>query len=275
MHELETHPCFTARCSDYARIHLPVAPKCNIQCNYCLRKYSCVNESRPGVVARVMEPEAAAEWYFEMKAKVPKLTVAGIAGPGDALANWPAVSKTLSLIRKADKDVFFCLSTNGLYLPRYAKEIADLGVDYVTVTVNALTSNTGAHIYSFVNDAGKKYVGQEAAELLLNRQMEGLQLLASYGVKVKINTVAISGVNMEEIPAIARRMAVLGCKLHNILPMLPVEGTAFAHLAEPEAQEITALREVCQQWMPQMRHCSRCRADAVGTLAAACCDEEQ
>ena len=95
MHELETHPCFTARCSDYARIHLPVAPKCNIQCNYCLRKYSCVNESRPGVAARVMEPEAAAEWYFEMKAKVPKLTVAGIAGPGDALANWPAVSKTL------------------------------------------------------------------------------------------------------------------------------------------------------------------------------------
>ncbi len=65
MHELETHPCFTARCSDYARIHLPVAPKCNIQCNYCLRKYSCVNESRPGVVARVMEPETAAEFRDE------------------------------------------------------------------------------------------------------------------------------------------------------------------------------------------------------------------
>ena len=59
MSELETHPCFTAKCSDYARIHLPVAPKCNMQCNYCLRKYSCVNESRPGVVARVMVPEDA------------------------------------------------------------------------------------------------------------------------------------------------------------------------------------------------------------------------
>ena len=95
MSELETHPCFTAKCSDYARIHLPVAPKCNMQCNYCLRKYSCVNESRPGVVARVMVPEDAVEWYLQMKAKVPKLTVAGIAGPGDALANWPAVSRTL------------------------------------------------------------------------------------------------------------------------------------------------------------------------------------
>ena len=99
MSELETHPCFTAKCSDYARIHLPVAPKCNMQCNYCMRKYSCVNESRPGVVARVMVPEDAVDWYLQMKAKVPKLTVAGIAGPGDALANWPAVSRTLSMIR--------------------------------------------------------------------------------------------------------------------------------------------------------------------------------
>ena len=274
MSELETHPCFTAKCSDYARIHLPVAPKCNMQCNYCLRKYSCVNESRPGVVARVMVPEDAVEWYLHMKAKVPKLTVAGIAGPGDALANWPAVSRTLSMIREVDKDVFFCLSTNGLYLPKYAKEIAALGVDYVTVTVNAITSNTGAHIYSFINDEGQKYVGEEAAALLLERQIEGLQLLGEYGVKVKINTVAIPGVNIQEIPAIARRMALLGAKLQNILPMLPVEGTGFAHLAEPAVEEISQLRNVCKQWMPQMQHCNRCRADAVGALTNPCVLEE-
>lgn len=271
MNEVETHPCFTAKCSDYARIHLPIAPKCNMQCNYCLRKYSCANESRPGVVAQVMEPEAAVEWYLQMKAKVPKLTVAGIAGPGDALANWPAVRRTLELVRKADKDVLFCLSTNGLYLPEYAEEIAELGVDYVTVTVNALTGSTGAHIYSYVNDKGKKYVGQEAAELLLIRQIQGLYLLSKYGVKIKINTVAIPGVNMQEIPAIARRMALLGAKLQNILPMLPVEGTAFAHLQEPAYEEITQLRHICQQWMPQMLHCNRCRADAVGVLANPCC----
>lgn len=271
MKEIETHPCFTAKCSDYARIHLPVAPKCNMQCNYCLRKYSCANESRPGVVAQVMEPEQAVEWYLKMKARVPKLTVAGIAGPGDALANWPAVEKTLTLIRKADKDVLFCLSTNGLYLPQYAKEIARLSVDYVTVTVNAITSKTGAHVYSFINDAGKKYVGEEAAALLLSRQIEGLQLLHQYGVKVKINTVAIPGINMQELPAIARRLALLGCKLQNILPMLPVEGTPFAHFSEPSVEEIAELREVCKQWLPQMLHCNRCRADAVGALVNPCC----
>ena len=62
MSELESHPCVTAKCSDYARIHLPVAPNCYMQCIYCLRIYSCVYESRPGVVARVMVPEVAVEW---------------------------------------------------------------------------------------------------------------------------------------------------------------------------------------------------------------------
>ena len=93
-------------------------------------------------------------------------------------------------------------------------------------------------------------------------------------MKVKINTVAIPGVNIQEIPAIARRMALLGAKLQNILPMLPVEGTGFAHLAEPAAEEISQLRNVCKQWMPQMQHCNRCRADAVGALANPCVLEE-
>jgi len=38
-----------------------VAPACNIQCNYCNRKYDCANESRPGVVSEKLTPEQAAK----------------------------------------------------------------------------------------------------------------------------------------------------------------------------------------------------------------------
>ena len=32
------HPCYSAEAhTKYARMHLPVAPACNIQCNYCNR----------------------------------------------------------------------------------------------------------------------------------------------------------------------------------------------------------------------------------------------
>jgi nitrogen fixation protein NifB len=43
-----------------------------------------------------------------------KPDVVGIAGPGDALANFEAVKRTLSLIREAEGETTFCISTNGL-----------------------------------------------------------------------------------------------------------------------------------------------------------------
>ncbi|HML48324.1 MAG TPA: nitrogenase component 1, partial [Clostridia bacterium] len=53
------HPCFTCGGGKFARIHLPVAPKCNIQCGYCVRSFDCPNESRPGVTTKVITPEEA------------------------------------------------------------------------------------------------------------------------------------------------------------------------------------------------------------------------
>ena len=48
-------------------MHVAVAPACNIQCNYCNRKYDCANESRPGVVSEKLTPEQAMQhdgWWL-------------------------------------------------------------------------------------------------------------------------------------------------------------------------------------------------------------------
>jgi hypothetical protein len=75
------HPCFNCGASQKnSRMHLPIAPKCNIQCNYCVRKYDCMNESRPGVTTSVLSPEEAFAKYKLVKEKVENLTVIGIAG---------------------------------------------------------------------------------------------------------------------------------------------------------------------------------------------------
>ena len=56
---LDSHPCYNEGAHRrYARMHLPVAPKCNIQCNYCNRRYDCCNESRPGVTSEVLSAPA-------------------------------------------------------------------------------------------------------------------------------------------------------------------------------------------------------------------------
>ena len=58
---LQNHPCYNkAASANWGRLHLPVAPNCNIQCNYCNRKYDCANENRPGVTQHVYTPQEAA-----------------------------------------------------------------------------------------------------------------------------------------------------------------------------------------------------------------------
>ena len=59
---MANHPCFSRDAHKRAgRIHLPVAPECNIQCGYCVRKFDCVNESRPGVASTILTPSQAIE----------------------------------------------------------------------------------------------------------------------------------------------------------------------------------------------------------------------
>ena len=63
--ETAQHPCYNPGAHDFARMHIPVAPRCNISCNYCNRKFDCLNESRPGVTSEVLTPEEA----FEVRKK--------------------------------------------------------------------------------------------------------------------------------------------------------------------------------------------------------------
>jgi len=261
-----SHPCFNGCGGKYARIHLPIAPDCNIQCNYCVRKYDCVNESRPGVTSEVLDPQAAARRYFDMKAKVPNLTVIGIAGPGDALANFEETKATLELVRAQDPDVTFCLSTNGLMLPRYADELARMHVTHITVTLNAVDPAIGAQIYKHVNYLGKQYTGTEAATILMTNQLMGIQMMAERGAVVKVNIVMIPGVNDAHIPTVVEKAKELGASLTNIMQLIPVEGSAFEHLPLVPRKEIMVLRGQCEAILPQMMHCKQCRADAVGTL---------
>jgi len=263
-----THPCYSEEAHHhYVRMHLPVAPKCNIQCNYCNRAYDCLNESRPGVTSKVLTPEQAVERVAQVIAELPQLTVVGIAGPGDPLANPDKTFPTFELIARRFPDVKACLSTNGLMLPDYVDEIKAHNIDHVTITMNAVDPAIAAEVYRWVFFRGETLRGREGAELLLSRQLQGLEMLRERDILCKVNIVMTPGVNDDHIPTLVREVKRRGPFIVNIMPLIPVAGTKFGdERRAPTFDEVRRVRDLCEGDVRQMRHCRQCRADAVGLL---------
>jgi nitrogen fixation protein NifB len=261
------HPCFDGEAAKTAaRVHLPVAVDCNAQCNYCDRKFDCVNESRPGVTSAILSPGQALEYLETVVEKRPDLTVVGIAGPGDPMANPDETLSTLAAVRHTYPDLLLCLATNGLALPEYVDEVAELGVSHVTVTVNAITPEVLGKVYSWIRVGSRRYAGIEAGKMMARRQEEAVRRLAEKGVTIKINTILLPGVNDAEVGKVAEKAALWGAKIMNCIPLLPIAGTPFASLKTADSALVQGLRGEASKYLPQMAHCMRCRADAVGKL---------
>lgn len=147
--DYSNHPCFNAGAKHrFGRIHLAVAPQCNIQCNYCNRLYDCPNENRPGVTRSILEPaHVLTHLNMHLQGKV-KIAVVGIAGPGDPLCEPQRTLDTIRAVHAAHPELLVCLSTNGFNLPDYIEDFVDAGVTHVTVTVNAVDPEIGKLIYS-------------------------------------------------------------------------------------------------------------------------------
>jgi len=271
LQKVMNHPCYSNDAHHkYARMHLPVAPACNIQCNYCNRKFDCANESRPGVVSELLTPQQALLKAQAVAKAIPQLSVIGIAGPGDPLANPGRTLETLSLIREAMPDIKLCISTNGLALVDHIDDLLKLGVDHVTVTINTLDEVIAAQIYKWIYLDGKRYEGVEAGRLLIQRQMQGLAALAKAGILTKVNSVLIPGINDGHLPLLSRELRRNDVFLHNITPLISKRehGTFFGMVGqrEPLPAEVDEVRELAGGNVSQMKHCQQCRADAIGMI---------
>ncbi|SKA24551.1 nitrogenase cofactor biosynthesis protein NifB [Consotaella salsifontis] len=269
--KVKDHPCYSEEAHHYfARMHVAVAPACNIQCNYCNRKYDCSNESRPGVVSERLTPEQAARKVIAVANEVPQLSVLGIAGPGDGAYDWRKTRATFDLVRAALPDIRLCLSSNGLSLPDHLDELAEMAIGHVTLTINMIDPQIGTAIYPWIFWKGKRRTGLEASRILHERQMQSLEGLVARDILVKVNSVMIPGINDRHLLEVNRVVKAKGAFLHNIMPLIsaPEHGTAYGMAGQrgPTAAELKALQDACAGGANLMRHCRQCRADAVGLL---------
>ena len=91
-----------------------------------------------GKEAPLNTPDQAVKKVLAVASEIPQMTVLGIAGPGDSLANPKKTFDTMRMLHEQAPDIKLCLSTNGLMLPDYVEQIV---VDYtgtpLTISFNA------------------------------------------------------------------------------------------------------------------------------------------
>ncbi|MEW6512511.1 MAG: nitrogenase cofactor biosynthesis protein NifB [Pseudomonadota bacterium] len=268
---VQDHPCYSEEAHHhFARMHAAVAPACNIQCHYCNRKYDCANESRPGVVSELLTPEQAVKKTLAVAAAIPQMSVLGIAGPGDPLANPARTFATFRGLAEKAPDIKLCVSTNGLALPEAVEELAKHNIDHVTITINCVDPDVGAKIYPWIFWKNQRIFGRQAAEILIAQQQKGLEMLVAKGILVKVNSVMIPGVNDEHLHEVSKIVKAKGAFLHNVMPLIAEaeHGTFYGVMGQrsPSPAELKNLQDACEGDMNMMRHCRQCRADAVGLL---------
>ena len=260
---LQRHPCFNESAhKEVGRVHLPVAPRCNIRCNFCERRV-CANLTlqHPGWARRLLSPEEAAQLVDDLAGRQPgEGFVVGVAGPGEPLAN-PQTFAALARIHRQHPALMKCVSTNGLLLEQELPRLIEVGVSALTVTVNAPDSRIGQHIYAWVRHQGAVYRGQEASEILIDSQMRGIRAAIEAGLALKVNTVLIPGVNDRHMTRLARRLREVGVCLMNIMPLIP--GGRMKDWRAPTCLELIEVRSDCSGLVPQFQCCEQCSADVL------------
>jgi nitrogen fixation protein NifB len=199
-------------------------------------------------------------------AKLPNLSVVGIAGPGDPFANPVETMETLRLVREEFPNILLCVASNGLGIVEHIDEMVELKVSHVTLTINTMNPVVGAKIYRWVHVGDTVYRGLQGSELLLARQRQAMERLRDTPIAVKVNTIVLPGVNDGEIGEVAKQTRALGADIMNVMPLYPVAGTPFETLGTPAAELMARAKAAAATSLPQMGHCARCRADACGLV---------
>jgi nitrogen fixation protein NifB len=256
------HPCWAqTRVNLWERIHLPIAPLCNLQCNFCDHATNTCHTFGPGVCERLMGEDDAWRVLQKEAKNRQNLHIIGISGPGEPLYNVQVFS-FLERIQNSDMYFRICLSTNGVLLAQKAGLLKELGADVVSVSMSTIIPDTCALIYKWANVDGEILTGRKMGELIVSRQLEGIREATSEGIRVKVNSILIPAINTSEMSMLAEAIADSGALLQNIVPLTP--RGEMTSIRRPTTDEIDLARRESAAYIQQFVHCRQCRSDVVG-----------
>lgn len=161
-------------------LRLSVTDRCDLRCTYCMAEEMKFLPKRD--VLSLEELERLAGAFIDRGVK--KIRITG----GEPLVRRDIMTLMARLGRRLEQGDFdeLTLTTNGTQLVHHADVLRSLGVQRINVSLDTL------------DDVKFEKLTRRNA---LSKVLAGLDAAQNAGLKVKINTVALKGVNEEEIPA--------------------------------------------------------------------------
>ena len=158
-------------------LRVSVTDRCDFRCVYCMAEDMTFLPKAD--VLSLEELERLCSAFVRLGVK--KLRMTG----GEPLVRRNIMSLFQGLSRHLESGALeeLTLTTNGSQLPKYAAELAGLGVRRINVSMDTLDP----HKFAAITRWGK-----------LDRVLEGLAAAKAAGLAIKINTVALRGVNDDE-----------------------------------------------------------------------------
>jgi cyclic pyranopterin phosphate synthase len=161
---------------DYLRIS--VTDRCNFRCFYCMPEEGIQLLPKEDILSF---EEIITIVKYAVKAGINKFRITG----GEPLVR-NGVIGFLGKLKKLPGVKRVALTTNGLLLEKYYKDLKKAGIDGINISLNSLNGSTFCRL-----TRSKSF----------NKVRRGIRLLLKGGFKnIKINTVIMRGFNDKEIP---------------------------------------------------------------------------
>ena len=181
-------------------LRVSVTDRCDFRCNYCMAEDMTFLPKRD--ILSLEELDRLCSAFVRQGVK--KLRMTG----GEPLVRRDIMTLFRSLSRHLDSGDLeeLTLTTNGSQLSRFAGELAEMGVKRVNVSLDTLDPDK----FQAITRWGK-----------LDKVLEGLDAAREAGLQVKINAVALKGVNDDEVDRLVRWCGEQGYDLTfiEVMPM--------------------------------------------------------
>ena len=185
---------------DISYLRISVTDRCDFRCVYCMSEDMTFLPKRDLLTLEELDRLSTA--FIQRGTR--KLRITG----GEPLVRRDIMSLFRSLSRHLASGALeeLTLTTNGSLLERYAQEMADYGVRRINVSLDTLDPDKFRRITRW-GDLDKVLAGIEAAR--------------KAGLRVKINAVALKGVNEDEIESLMTWSHGLGMDL-TLIEVMPL-----------------------------------------------------